>query len=124
MAPAYGETTMSTTTDTDRWHLRGSDIRDGSGLLVASNVHEADARLILAVHDMLKLLKNVCEGFEPYSDDTRTTWWEARNATIAKAEAREDCHDEPPATIDDGSCDPLFGQRMDSADCGDAEGRS
>jgi hypothetical protein len=26
---------------------------------------------------------------------------------------------EPPAPVDDGSCDPLYGQRMDSADCGE-----
>lgn len=27
--------------------------------------------------------------------------------------------DEPPQPVDDGSCDPLYGQRMDSADMGE-----
>ena len=26
---------------------------------------------------------------------------------------------DPPAPVDDGSCDPLYGQRMDSADMGE-----
>ncbi len=28
--------------------------------------------------------------------------------------------EEPPQPIDDGSCDPLFGERMDSADMGES----
>lgn len=27
--------------------------------------------------------------------------------------------DEPPQPVDDGNCDPLYGQRMDSADVGE-----
>lgn len=27
--------------------------------------------------------------------------------------------DEPPQPVDDGGCDPLYGQRMDSADLGE-----
>jgi hypothetical protein len=30
-----------------------------------------------------------------------------------------DVDTEPPPPVDDGSCDPLYGQRMDSADCGE-----
>lgn len=31
----------------------------------------------------------------------------------------QDDTDEPPPPVDDGSCDPLYGQRMDSADMGE-----
>jgi hypothetical protein len=44
---------------------------------------------------------------------------------VANATAETDTVDpwepinEPPQPIDDGSCDPLYGQRMDSADMGE-----
>jgi len=41
-----------------------------------------------------------------------TVGWENRHDGTNIAE-------EPPPPIDDGSCDPLYGLRIDSADCGE-----
>jgi hypothetical protein len=38
---------------------------------------------------------------------------------LAPCGALADFINEPPQPVDDGSCDPLYGQRMDSADCGE-----
>jgi hypothetical protein len=44
------------------------------------------------------------------------TGWLAEQATIER-DLWENAQNEPPHPVDDGSCDPLYGQRMDSADC-------
>jgi hypothetical protein len=36
-----------------------------------------------------------------------------------KLPLRPDYLDEPPQSVDDGGCDPLYGLRMDSADLGE-----
>lgn len=60
------------------------------------------------VHDIGRLLR--LDGHE-YTMLTRRA--------IDELESRAIGAEEPPPPVDDGSCDPLYGQRMDSADMGE-----
>lgn len=85
---------------------------------------EAEAKRLNAIqaagldlYEALKAAMFLLEGINSRCTNDTVMILNCRKA-IAKAEGA-DTQEEPPQPVDDGSCDPLYGQRIDSADMGE-----
>ena len=70
--------------DRDGIRVRDSIVGDGGAQIVEDVVHEADARAIALVPDMLDLIRDLVDAGEPYLDELSSR----AMRLIAKAEGR------------------------------------